>query len=97
MLRGEDEACFRWGAERQESSCRALRCTQSTVGRAPQASFGVAKVSACDQVWRTTQPWLTRVECRDRGWQEPEYLHRLAARGTADGRFGDRLLRCMAQ
>ena len=65
--------------------------------RAPQASFGVAKVSACDQVWRTTQPWLTRVECRNRGWQEPEYLHRLAARGTADGQLGDRLLRCIAQ
>ena len=31
------------------------------------------------------------------GVAKPEYLHRLAARGTADGRFGDRLLRCIAQ
>ena len=32
MLRREDEASLRWGTERQESSCHALRCTQSTIG-----------------------------------------------------------------
>jgi len=36
MLRGEDEASLRWGTEPQESSCRALRCTQSTIGAHPK-------------------------------------------------------------
>ena len=36
MLRREDEACLRWGTERQELSCHALRCTQSTIGAHPK-------------------------------------------------------------
>ena len=97
MLRGEVEDCVR-RATRALGVVLACLAVQSKRGRrARQASPGIASVSVCDQVWGTTQAWLTRVEWRDRPWKVCDYVHRPAARRTADGRLGDRLLRGITQ